>query len=108
MWNLKKKTDTNKIIYKIKTDSQTLKTNLGLPKGTGWGGEEWTGVWDWHMNIVVYGMTGQQGPAIQHRELYSVFCDKSIREKNLEKEGIYVYIQDNWITCCRAEINKTL
>ena len=38
---------------------------------------------------------GQQGPAIQHRELYSVFCDKSIREKNLEKEGIYVYIQDN-------------
>ena len=36
MWNLKK--DTNELIYKIATDSQTLKTNL-LFKGemVGWG-----------------------------------------------------------------------
>ena len=33
------------------------------------------GVWVWHMHIVVYGMDGQQGPAGQHREVYSIACD---------------------------------
>ena len=32
MWNLKKKKDKNELIYKTETDSQTLKTNLWLPK----------------------------------------------------------------------------
>ena len=31
MWNLKY--DTNELIYKTETDSQTQKTNLWLPKG---------------------------------------------------------------------------
>ena len=31
MWNLKKK-DKNELIYKTETDSQTLQTNLWLPK----------------------------------------------------------------------------
>ena len=31
MWNLKK--DTNELIYKTETDSQTLKRNLQLPNG---------------------------------------------------------------------------
>ena len=31
------KNDTKKLIYKIETDSQTLKTNLWLLKGKGWG-----------------------------------------------------------------------
>ena len=47
------------------TDSQILKANLWLPKGTGGGGErDGLGVWDWHMHIVLYGMTGLWGPAI--------------------------------------------
>ena len=33
MWNLKY--DTHELIYKTETDSQTLKTNLCLPKGKG-------------------------------------------------------------------------
>ena len=37
MWNQKKK-DTNELIYKAETDSQTWKTNLWLPK--------WKGGWD--------------------------------------------------------------
>ena len=37
MWNLKY--DTNELIYKTETDSQTQKTNLWLPKGK-WGREE--------------------------------------------------------------------
>ena len=32
-----KKHDTNEAIYKIETDLQILKTNLGLPKGKGEG-----------------------------------------------------------------------
>ena len=32
MWNLKKKNDTNELIDKTRTDSQSLKTNLWLPK----------------------------------------------------------------------------
>ena len=35
MWNLKN--STNELIYKTETDSQTLKTNLRLPKGKGGG-----------------------------------------------------------------------
>ena len=38
MWNLKKN-DTNELIYKTKTVSQTSKPNLWLPKGKHqWGG----------------------------------------------------------------------
>ena len=37
----KKKKDTNELIYKTETDSQTSKTNLQLPICKGWGvGEE--------------------------------------------------------------------
>ena len=35
MWNLKY--DTNELIYKTETDSQTEKTNLWFPKGKGEG-----------------------------------------------------------------------
>ena len=41
MWNLKY--DTNELIYKTETDSQTWKTNLWLPKGKG---VDKLGVWD--------------------------------------------------------------
>ena len=41
MWNLKKK-DTNELIYRTETDSQTLK-NI-VTKGDRWRGrEDWTG-----------------------------------------------------------------
>ena len=42
-----------------------------------WGvdGRARLGVWDWHMHTEVYGMTGQQGPAIWHREFYPAFFD---------------------------------
>ena len=35
MWNLKKKNDTNELIYKTEIDPQTQKTNLWLPGGKG-------------------------------------------------------------------------
>ena len=45
--NLKK--DTNEFIYKAETDSQTVKTNLYLPKGTG----VWGGAMDWGSGISI-------------------------------------------------------
>ena len=46
MWNLKNnKNDTSDLIYKTGTDSQTLKTNLWLPKRKG-GWRDKLGVWD--------------------------------------------------------------
>ena len=42
MWNLKKN-DTNELFYRTETDSQTLKTNLRLPKGKC---VDKLGVWD--------------------------------------------------------------
>ena len=35
------KNDTNELIYKMEIDSQTLKTDLWLPKGKSWGRMEW-------------------------------------------------------------------
>ena len=44
------------------------------------GGREWErdglGVWDWQMQTVIQRMDKQQGPTVQHRELYSISCDK--------------------------------
>ena len=38
-WNLKY--DTNELIYKTETDSQTQRTDLWLPSGREWGGMDW-------------------------------------------------------------------
>ena len=53
------KKNTDELTCRKETDSQTLKTNLRLPKGTGYG-EGWIGSLGWHMHTVVYRMIGQQ------------------------------------------------
>ena len=40
------------------------------------GGGSGLGVWDQQMQTVINKMDKQQGPAVQHRELYSISCDK--------------------------------
>ena len=40
------KKDTNKLLDKTGKDSQTYKTNLGLPKGKGGAGRDKSGGWD--------------------------------------------------------------
>ena len=34
------------------------------------------GVWDQQIQTIIYGMNKQQGPTVQHEELYSISCDK--------------------------------
>ena len=71
MWNLKY--DTNELIYRAETDSQTQRTDLWLPRG---GGRDGLGVWDYQMQTIIYRMNKLQGPTVKHRELYSISCDK--------------------------------
>ena len=73
MWNLKY--DTNEPIYEIETESQTYRADLWLPRGRPFG-EGWGGGWGERMWAFIYGMDKQQGPAIEHRKLYSIFYDK--------------------------------
>ena len=49
MWNLKN--DTNELIYKAETDSQTLKGKRG---------REGLGFWEWKRHISAYGMDDLQ------------------------------------------------
>ena len=44
------------------TDFEKLMVSRG--DRWGWGGGDGLGIWDWHLHTVVYGMTGQQGPAV--------------------------------------------
>ena len=37
-------------------------------------------VWDWHMHTIINRKDGQQGPGVQHRKLYSMFCDNNTYE----------------------------
>ena len=36
---------------------------------------------------VISKLGDRQGPAVQHRELYSIFCNNLYGEKNLKKNG---------------------
>ena len=73
MWNLKY--DTNEFIYETETDSQTQRTDLWLQEG-GAVGEGCIGIWGQQMHTSIYRMEKQQGPTVEHRELYSISCDK--------------------------------
>ena len=55
------------------------------------------------MQAVTYRMDKQQGPTVEHRELYSTFSDK-LYEKEQEKV-ICIITESLW---CTTEINTTL
>ena len=74
MWNLKN--DTNELIYKTEIDSKTQRTDLQLPRREGQLGRAGLGVWDQQMQTIIYRMDKQQGPIVQHWELYLKHCNK--------------------------------
>ena len=59
MWNLK--CYTNELIYK--TDSQTQKTDLWLPREKGWWRDE-SGDWDEQMQAIIHSMDEQRAPTV--------------------------------------------
>ena len=76
MQNLKY--DPNELIYEIDMNSQTCGCeNRFLAKEEMEWGRAGMGVPDQQMQTIMHTVDKQQGPTVQHRELYSVFCDKS-------------------------------
>ena len=73
----------------------------GCQGGEGWG-RDGLGVWGQRMQTIIYRMDKQQGPTVQHRELYSISCDKPYGKEHKK----YVCITES--LCCTAEINTTL
>ena len=47
-----------------------------LPKGKGGGERDKLGVWDQQIHNTAYKIDKQQGPTVQHRELYSISGNK--------------------------------
>ena len=71
MWDLQY--DTNEHIYETKTSSQIQRTDLWLP----WGRIVAEGKFGISRCKLLYiRMDKQQGPTVQHRELYLISCDK--------------------------------
>ena len=88
MWNLKN--STNELIYKTETDSQTLKTNLRLPKGKGGGRiNEEIGI---HMCTRLY-IKQTTNKDLLHSTVDSTqYSAMTYMGKESEKEWIFVYV----------------
>ena len=69
-------------------------------------GRNGLGVWDRHMHTMVDGITGLQGPAVYHGELYPIFCDDLNGKRIWKRMTMCICITEQlW---CRAEIITTL
>jgi len=73
VWNLKY--DTDEPTYETETESQAQRIDLWQLMGRGWGTGGVAG-WGQHMLAFIYRLDKQQGPALQHREQYSILYDK--------------------------------
>ena len=62
MWNLKKN-NTNELIYKTETDSQTSKQTYGYQRENV-GGRDKLAVWDSHIHTTIYKIDSQLGPTL--------------------------------------------
>ena len=58
------------------------------------------------MHAIVYGMDGQQGPAVEHRDLYSTFCDNLYVKRTWKRMDMYICVNES--LCRTAEIITTL
>ena len=74
MWNLFKRNDTNELIYKTEAYLQISKTNAWLPNRKR-RQEDKSGTSVEYTHTTIYKKDNQQGPTVQHRELYPIFCD---------------------------------
>ena len=51
-------------LFAEQTETHRLCKTYGYQRGQVVRGRDGLGVWDWHMRTVVYGKTGQRGPAV--------------------------------------------
>ena len=81
------KNDTNELTYKTEIDSDIENKGERWEEGQINQQEFGINIYTVHLNKVD---DNQQGPIVQHRELYSILC-----RKRIEKEQIYVCISLN-------------
>ena len=77
------------LFTKQKQTHRLRKQTYGYQKGKGMG-ERQTGVWDQQIQTITYRMDKQQGPTVQHRELYIQYPVINGNGKEYKKEYIYV------------------
>ena len=72
---MESKRQPKECIYGTEEDSQTQRTDLCLPRGRAGGGglDRELG---WQRQTVKYRMAKLHGPTVEHREIYSVSCNK--------------------------------
>ena len=85
------------------TISNMKNWTCGCQGGGGWK-RKGLGVWDQQLQTIIYRIDKQQGPTVQHRELYSISLINH-NGKEYEKEYMYICITES--LCCTAEINTT-
>ena len=69
---------TTSTINKTRKSFLAKESRLGAPRGE----RGWVGIW-WGFGIIAFGMDGQWGPTIQHRELCvtgSLCCTTELEE----------------------------
>ena len=69
------------LFIKQKQTYRYPKQTYGYQRGNGSWGDD-SGAWDEHTHTIIYKIDNQQGPTVQHRELYSVSCD-NLYEKRI-------------------------
>ena len=70
-------------------------------------GRDKSGAWDEHSHIATYKqIDNQQGPAVQHRELYSILSITYLRKESVKRMNMCVCITG--LLCCIPETNTTL
>ena len=62
------------LFTKQKQTHRHRKQTYGYQRGKVGGNK--LGVWDQQIQTTIYKIEKQQGPTVQHRELYSISCDK--------------------------------
>ena len=60
--------------YKIESLTD-IKNKLMITKGENMGGRDKSRAWDEHTQTIIYKIDNEQGHPIEHRKLYSIFCD---------------------------------
>jgi len=93
------KYDTNDHFYETKANSQMENRCVVSKHGVEGRARGSLGAWDEQVQTLTYRMD-TQGPTVEHRELYSVSCDKP------QWERIYTCITQS--LCCTAKLKHTL
>ena len=80
-------------------------------KMTALGERDKLGIWNEQIHITIFKTDQQQGPTIQHRELYSIPCNnlyKIIMEKSLKKSVYKKYITEFTLLYTCNSVNQPL